>query len=117
MNLQDRLGNTPLHISSNHGFSNISQLLIDSGCNKNLKNWEGRTPLDLEPFPYFLPFPPYPGDSEEAKGTEGYVYASQKELISSEEPEPAVSRKLKRTKGRTSRVERGSTNRTRCEVM
>ena len=40
-NLQDPWGNTPLYISSRHGFSNISQLSIDFGCNKSLKNREG----------------------------------------------------------------------------
>ena len=157
-----------LHLSSRDGFSNISQLLIDSGCNNKLKNREGKTPLDLEPFAYFPPYSSYPGNSEEAKGNEGY--ASQKgfrltsffesedlddpwmnqptrstlrlsspivsklkepksiegsgilleerqELLSSVEPEPAVFRKLKRTKSGTSRVERSGTNRSRCEVM
>ena len=50
MDVQDKLGDTPLHISTRKGFSNISQLLIDSGCNKNLKNKVGKTPLDVEPF-------------------------------------------------------------------
>ncbi|XP_015765570.1 PREDICTED: receptor-interacting serine/threonine-protein kinase 4-like, partial [Acropora digitifera] len=167
-NIQDNQGNTPLGISTRDGFFNISQLLIDSGCNKNLKNREGKTPLHLEPLPCFPPFPAYPGDSQEAKGNEGYTFAPPKvfrrksffesedfddpwmnqptmstlsspivsklkekksiegsgilleerqELLSSEEPEPAVPRKLKMTKGRTSRVERSGTNRTRCEVM
>ena len=74
-NILDSWGNTPLDISTREGFFNISQLLIDSGCNKNLKNRKGKTPPDLEPFP---PDPPYPGDSEEAKGNEGYAHASQK---------------------------------------
>ena len=77
-NLQNPWGNTPLHISSCHGFSNISQLSIDSGGNKSLKNREGKKPLDLKPFSYFSHYPPFPGDSEEAKGNEGYAYASQK---------------------------------------
>ncbi|XP_067020794.1 uncharacterized protein [Acropora muricata] len=95
-NIQDNQGNTPLHTSLRRGFSNISQLLIDSGCNKNLKNWEGKTPLDLKPFPYFRP---YPGDSEEAKGSEGYAYASQKRFRhkrffeSEDKGDPLVSRR------------------------
>ena len=129
---------------------------------------EGKTPLHLEPPLYFLPFLPYPGDSEEAKGNEGYTYAQQKgfrrksffesedkfdpcmnqptrptlpspvvsklkeqnliegsgillekrqELLSSEEPERAVPRKLTRTKSRTARVEISNTNPSSCEVM
>jgi len=78
VNIQNSFGNTPLHISTLEGLCDISQLFIDSGCNKNLTNREGKTPLDLEPFPYFSPYPLYRGDSEEAKGNEGYAYASQK---------------------------------------
>ena len=73
-NIQDIQRITPLHISLDHGFSNISQLLIDSGCNRKLKNVKGKTPLDLEPFLL------YPGVSEEAKGNEEYAYAPQKGL-------------------------------------
>ena len=47
----------------------------------------------------------------------GILLEEPQELLSSVEPEPAVSGKLKRTKGRTSGVERSSTNRSRCEVM
>ena len=43
-----------------------------------MKNREGETPLDLEPFFYFSPYPLYPGVSEEAKGNEGDAYASRK---------------------------------------
>ena len=73
-NIQDIEGNTPLHISSRRRFSNISQLLIDSGSNTNLKNQNGKTPRNLKPF---FRYPPYAGDSEEAKGNEGDAYASQ----------------------------------------
>ena len=45
MNIQDNWGNTPLHISSRDGSSNISQLLIASGCKINLRNNLGETPL------------------------------------------------------------------------
>ena len=47
----------------------------------------------------------------------GILLEEQQELLSSVEPEPAVFRKLKRTKSGTSRVERSGTNRSRCEVM
>ncbi|XP_015752380.1 PREDICTED: putative ankyrin repeat protein RF_0381 [Acropora digitifera] len=95
-NIQDDKGNTPLHVSTREGLCDISQLLVDSGCNKNLKNREGKTPLDLKPFPYFRP---YPGDSEEAKGSEGYAYASQKRFRhkrffeSEDKGDPLVSRR------------------------
>ena len=55
-NIQDRSGNTPLHRSTLEGFSNISRLLMDSGCNRNLEN-------RVEP--YSLRFG---GDLEEGKG-------------------------------------------------
>ena len=44
-NLQDTLGNTPLHVSMCEGFSNISQLLMDFGCNVNKKNSRYEMPL------------------------------------------------------------------------
>ena len=47
----------------------------------------------------------------------GILLEERQELLSSVEPELAVLRKLKRTKGGTSRVERSSTNRTRSKVM
>ena len=53
-------------------------MLIDSGCNKNLKNRDGKTPLDFELFSHFSHYPPYVGDSKEAKGNEGHAYAPQK---------------------------------------
>ena len=81
-NIGDKHGNTglhsftskqifmTLHISTNAEFSDISRLLIDSGCSTNLKNWEGKTPLDVKPFsPRF-------GESPEVKASK--VYASQK---------------------------------------
>ncbi|XP_067020791.1 serine/threonine-protein phosphatase 6 regulatory ankyrin repeat subunit B-like isoform X2 [Acropora muricata] len=37
-NFQDRWRNTPLHISTGEGFSEISLLLIDAGCKINLGN-------------------------------------------------------------------------------
>ena len=45
-NVQDILGKTPLHISTGRGFSDLSQLLIDSaGCDVNARNSRGETPL------------------------------------------------------------------------
>ena len=44
-NLQDTLGNTPLYISTCEGFSNISQLLMDSGCKVNKRNSRYETAL------------------------------------------------------------------------
>ena len=67
---QDTWRNTVLHISTNAEFSDISRLLIDSGCSTNLKNWEGKTPLDVKPFS--LRF----GETPEVKASK--VYASQK---------------------------------------
>ena len=70
-NIQDTWRNTALHISTNAEFSDIfSGLLIDSDCSTNLKNWEGKTPLDVKPFS--LRF----GESPEVKASK--VYASQK---------------------------------------
>ena len=43
--VQDKLGDTPPHISTRKGFSNISQLLIDSGCQINARNNSGESPL------------------------------------------------------------------------
>ena len=51
-NIQDYSGDTPLHISA--PFTNISQLLIDSGCNRNLKNSVGESPRDVEPFSFLV---------------------------------------------------------------
>ena len=49
VNLPDRAeGNTPLHLCALYGFSDISQLLIKSGCNINLRNYSGETPLDIQ---------------------------------------------------------------------
>ncbi|XP_068717034.1 serine/threonine-protein phosphatase 6 regulatory ankyrin repeat subunit A-like [Montipora capricornis] len=41
-------GNTPLHLCALYGLSEISQLLIKSGCNINLRNYSGETPLDIQ---------------------------------------------------------------------
>ena len=43
--VRDPEGNAPLHISSLRGFTNISQLLIDSGCVVNRGDCRGETPL------------------------------------------------------------------------
>ena len=69
VNIQDRWGNTPLHISMFEGLSYFSQMLMDCGCNTNLKNWEGKTALDLKPSLHF-------GKSPEIKASK--VYVSQK---------------------------------------
>ena len=47
MNIQDRYGETPLHISARKGFCNICQWLIESGCNINVKGIGGKTPLHI----------------------------------------------------------------------
>ena len=60
-NIQDNFGNAPLHISSRDGFSNISQLLMDSSGNKNLKN-------RVEPFSLR-----FGGDLEKDKGNNTYA--------------------------------------------
>ncbi|XP_015768952.1 PREDICTED: ankyrin-3-like isoform X3 [Acropora digitifera] len=44
-NIRDNDGNTPLHISTREGLYDISQLLIDSGCEINGRNNRGETPL------------------------------------------------------------------------
>ena len=43
--VRDYRGHAPLHISSLKGFTNISQLLIDSGCIVNRRGARGETPL------------------------------------------------------------------------
>ena len=72
-NIQDSWRNTALHLSTIAEFSDISQLLIDSGCSTNLKNWEGKTPLDVKPFS--LRF----GESPEVKARK--VNTSQKNTL------------------------------------
>ena len=44
-NIQDKQGNTPLHISTLEGLCDISQLLVDSGCKIDGENNRGETPL------------------------------------------------------------------------
>ncbi|XP_068739602.1 uncharacterized protein [Montipora capricornis] len=49
VNLPDEAeGNTPLHLCARYGFSDISQLLIKSGCNINPRNYSGETPRDIQ---------------------------------------------------------------------
>ena len=43
--IQDDKGDTALHVSSGEGFCDISQLLVDSGCEINVRNRCGVTPL------------------------------------------------------------------------
>ncbi|KAL3203932.1 hypothetical protein MRX96_041600 [Rhipicephalus microplus] len=47
VDVQNKLGDTPLHSSAWKGHSNIVKMLLTAGANKNLKNKEGRTPLEL----------------------------------------------------------------------
>ena len=44
-NIADQQGNTVLHASTSKSLSNISQLLVDSGCKINRRNNRGETPL------------------------------------------------------------------------
>ncbi|KAH7964931.1 hypothetical protein HPB49_002576 [Dermacentor silvarum] len=47
VDVQNKLGDTPLHSSAWKGHSDIVRLLLAAGANKNVKNKEGRTPLEL----------------------------------------------------------------------
>ncbi|XP_068670407.1 uncharacterized protein [Montipora foliosa] len=47
-NIQDRLGNTPLHLCARYRVFDTSQMLIESGCNINLRNKKGETPSDIQ---------------------------------------------------------------------
>ena len=77
-NIQDNFGNAPLHISSRGGFSNISQLLMDSGCSKNLKN-------RVEPFSLR-----FGGDLEEDKANNRYASLTsfQERIVFESEDDP-----------------------------
>ena len=44
-NIQDNWENTPLHISTREGLCDISQSLVGSGCEINVRNNGGETPL------------------------------------------------------------------------
>ncbi|XP_054933447.1 osteoclast-stimulating factor 1-like isoform X2 [Dermacentor andersoni] len=44
---KNKLGDTPLHSSAWKGHSDIVRMLLAAGANKNVKNKEGRTPLEL----------------------------------------------------------------------
>ena len=57
-----------------------------------------------------------PKEQKSIEGS-GILLEKRQALISSKEPDLVVPRKLERTKGGTSRVEKRSTNRSRCEVM
>ena len=46
-NVQDKEGNTPLHIASKKGYEKIVELLIEYGANPNAINRKGKNPLDL----------------------------------------------------------------------
>ncbi|XP_075535954.1 osteoclast-stimulating factor 1-like [Dermacentor variabilis] len=47
VDVQNKLGDTPLHSSAWKGHSDIVRMLLVAGANKNVKNKEGRTPLEL----------------------------------------------------------------------
>ncbi|XP_015778948.1 PREDICTED: serine/threonine-protein phosphatase 6 regulatory ankyrin repeat subunit A-like [Acropora digitifera] len=121
-NVQDNQGNTPLHISRRDGFFNISQLLIDSRYNKKrisfFESEDQDDPWMNQPTMSTLSSPIVSKLKEQnpIEGS-GILLDERQELLSREELEPAVPRKLKRTKDRTSRVERSGTNCIRCEVM
>ena len=113
--VQDRWGNTPLHISTRQGFFNISQL-IDPGCNKNLKNKAGRTPLNVEPSFLLLGSLEEPPGLDEpplrsaivGKRRSGLLLEKQRQLSSSEEYEPGATRKHPiDTRGLSRRVSSG----------
>lgn len=45
LNLQDRDGNTPLHVAALEAREDVCAVLIDAGADCTIKNGEGRTPL------------------------------------------------------------------------
>ncbi|XP_067020792.1 uncharacterized protein [Acropora muricata] len=82
-NIQDIFRNAPLHISSHGGFSNISQLLMDSGCDKNLKN-------RVEPFSLR-----FGGDLEEDKANNRYASLTsfQDRIVFEREDDPWMNQR------------------------
>ena len=86
-NIQDRSGNTPLHRSTLEGFSNISWLLMDSGCNENLKN-------RVEPFSLR-----FGGDFEEDKGNDGYesIKTLREKVVVESEDVPLMNTRTRST--------------------
>lgn len=47
VNVQNKLGDTPLHSAAWKGHSEAVQLLLDKGARADLKNKEGKLPIDL----------------------------------------------------------------------
>jgi ankyrin repeat protein len=43
--IDERLGNTPLHLAAARGYSSIVQFLVDSGADLQLMNYSAQTPL------------------------------------------------------------------------
>ena len=47
INQKNKRGNTPLHIAVRKGYVAISELLLESGANKDYKNKKGQTVLEI----------------------------------------------------------------------
>ena len=47
VNVQDQVGDTPLHDAASQGHVEAAQVLIGAGAAVNAKNHRGETPLDL----------------------------------------------------------------------
>jgi ankyrin repeat protein len=45
--LDEKTGNTPIHIAAQNGFLAIVQMLIDHKCNLNVKNKKGNTAMHM----------------------------------------------------------------------
>lgn len=45
MNAQDQDGNTPLHAAARKGFSDVVELLLAHGADRDIKNNNGKTAL------------------------------------------------------------------------
>ena len=122
--LKNWVGETPLDLEPFSRFSPYALYPYGSEETKGSKGYtydedEGEGDLCISQTALSTLSSPIVSKLKEQKPIEGsgILLEKRQELLSSEEPEPAVPRKLERTKGGTSRVERSSTNRTRCEVM
>ena len=47
LNLPDRIGKTPLHIASQHGYLDIALLLVSMGCEIVPRYMLGQTPIHV----------------------------------------------------------------------
>lgn len=53
VNVQNKLGDTPLHIACVERLERVAAILVENGADINLKNIEGQSPLSLSPYKRF----------------------------------------------------------------